>query len=187
MPPVWDVEEVLETVAMAAYRCEHPFWKRPFKGTSWWSSGYNSVLSLLWAQDSIPSQGTETPKATKCSLQKRFKTPCKKKKNKPPCIFQVMVVKQKKVEFISEKYWDNHDLYWIVQVPPRTLAEAGVEPHCTKGWTPTCQTRAVRKRAGKKEAGSIKTARQLSPPQGSTREWKSQASAVDSAPWEDPA
>ena len=104
MPPVWDVEEVLETVAMAAYCCEHPFWKRPFKGTSWWSSGYNSVLSLLWAQDSIPSRGTETPKATKCSLQKRFKTPCKKKKNKPPCIFQVMVVKQKKVEFISEKY-----------------------------------------------------------------------------------
>lgn len=101
MPPVWDVEEVLETVAMAAYHCEHPFWKRPFKGTSWRSSGYSWVLSLLWAQDSIPSRGTKIPKATKCSLQKRFKTPCKKK---TPYIFQVMVVKQKKVEFISEKY-----------------------------------------------------------------------------------
>jgi len=39
MPPVWDVEEVLETLAMTAYHCEHPFWKRPFKGTSWRSSG----------------------------------------------------------------------------------------------------------------------------------------------------
>ena len=32
-------KEVLETLAMTAYHCEHPFWKRPFKGTSWRSSG----------------------------------------------------------------------------------------------------------------------------------------------------
>ena len=98
-----------------------------------------------------------------------------------------MVVKQKKVEFISEKYWDNHDLYWTMQVPPsQTLAEAGMEPYCRKGWTPTCQMTAVRKRAGKKEAGPIKTTQQLSPPQCSTRELNSQAPAVDSALSEDP-
>ena len=33
-------------------------------GILWYSSGYNSVLSLPWAQGLIPSQGTKIPQAT---------------------------------------------------------------------------------------------------------------------------
>lgn len=102
MPPVWDAAEVLETVAMAAYHCEHPFWKRPFKGTSWQSRGYDAGLSLLWAQGLIPSCGTKTQKTQSAVPQKGLKLIANKQKT--TCIFQVMVVKQKKVEFINEKY-----------------------------------------------------------------------------------